>query len=120
EWIEGRQLGSVEAGISAGSRGVHDLYHALGVLAATLHDQAEHWRPSPSFVRHAWDERGLAGEQPLWGRFLELPHLSPAQGKLLADAQARAYRDLAALPKRADEYSIIHADVTPENVLVHE
>lgn len=118
EWIEGRQLGSVETGVSGGAQSVHDLYFKLGELAAAVHDQAESWTPPAEFVRHAWDEHGLAGEEPFWGRFWELPALTREQRRLLADARERVHRDLGALSKVPGNYSLIHADFSPENLLV--
>lgn len=117
EWIEGRPLGSVEGGVAA-EGGVRPLYRALGALAAALHDQAEAWHPPPSFVRHAWDENGLAGERPLWGSFLDLPELTLAERRLLAAARTRVHGELGTLPKAGGGYGLIHADFTPENVLV--
>jgi len=118
EWIEGRQLGSVEAGVSDGAQSVHDLYFKLGELAAVVHDQAESWTPPAEFVRHAWDEHGLAGEEPFWGRFWELPALTREQRRLLTAARERVHRDLAELSKVPRDYSLIHADFSGENLLV--
>ena len=118
EWIDGRQLGSVEAGVSGTAQSVRDLYFKLGELAANLHNHAESWTPPAQFVRHAWDEHGLAGEDPFWGRFWELPALTPEQRELLTAARERVHRDLRALPKSADDYGLIHADFSPENLLV--
>ncbi|MEX2495142.1 MAG: phosphotransferase [Woeseia sp.] len=118
EWIDGGQLGSVEAGVAGDTQSIHDLYRKLGELAAGLHNQAESWQPPPQFVRHAWDEDGLAGAEPFWGRFWELPALTRDQRQLLTAARERVHRDLAALPKDFRHYSMIHADFSPENLLV--
>lgn len=118
EWIEGRQLGSVETGLSGDRRNIYGTYHTLGELAAALHDHSENWIPPPWFVRHAWDEDGLAGERPLWGRFLDLACLSPEERKLLSAARDRAYQDFGTLSKSPATYGLIHADFSPENVLV--
>jgi Ser/Thr protein kinase RdoA (MazF antagonist) len=118
EWIEGRQLGSVETGVSGDRRDIHGVYRTLGELAAALHNHSESWVPPPWFVRHAWDEEGLAGDRPLWGRFLDLAHLSPDERKLLSAARDHAYREFATLSKSRASYGLIHADFSPENVLV--
>lgn len=118
EWIDGGQLGSVEAGVAGDAQSVHALYRKLGELAAGLHNQAESWKPPAQFVRHAWDEDGLAGAEPFWGRFWELPALTRDQRQLLTAARERVHRDLAALPKAPGNYSMIHADFSPENLLV--
>lgn len=118
EWIEGRQLGSVETGVSCTAQSVHELYFKIGELAALLHDQAQAWTPPTGFVRHAWDEHGLAGKDPLWGRFWELSALTREQRRLLDAARERVHRELGSLSKTPTDYSLIHADFSPENLLV--
>jgi Ser/Thr protein kinase RdoA (MazF antagonist) len=118
EWIEGRQLGSVETGVGSERQSVSEIYRTLGELAGALHNHSAGWKPPSGFVRHAWDENGLAGEQPFWGRFWELERLSPDRRKLLSAARKRVHRDLAALPKDSAHYNMIHADFAPENLLV--
>jgi Ser/Thr protein kinase RdoA (MazF antagonist) len=118
EWIDGRQLGSVEAGVSGTEQSIHDLYFRIGELAALLHNQAQAWTPPADFVRHAWDEHGLAGKDPFWGRFWELSALTREQRRLLAATRERVHRELGSLPKTPTEYGLIHADFSPENMLV--
>jgi Ser/Thr protein kinase RdoA (MazF antagonist) len=118
EWIEGRQLGSVESGLENDRESICNVYRTIGELAAALHNHSATWKPPAGFDRHAWDEHGLTGEQPFWGRFWELDVLTPGQRKLLSTARDRVFRDLAALPKGSDTYSMIHADFAPENLLV--
>lgn len=118
EWIEGRQLGSVESGLGNDRESIRNVYRTIGELAATLHNHSATWKPPAGFDRHAWDEHGLTGEQPFWGRFWELDALTRDQRRLLTMARDRVFRDLAALPKSSDAYSMIHADFAPENLLV--
>lgn len=118
EWIEGRQLGAVETGLAGEAASLGDLYRTLGVIAGRLHNHAQDWQPPVGFVRHAWDEHGLAGERPFWGRFWEHPALTPDRRRLLTAARERVYADLAATAKLPHSYSMIHADFCPENLLV--
>jgi Ser/Thr protein kinase RdoA (MazF antagonist) len=118
EWIEGRQLGSIEAGLSGGSDSVADQYHQIGALAARMHNHSQGWRPPPAFRRHAWDAGGLVGEQPFWGRFWDLDALSHAQRDLLLRVRGLIARDLADYGIHADRYGLIHADLVPENLLI--
>ncbi|MFV0276906.1 MAG: phosphotransferase enzyme family protein [Parahaliea sp.] len=119
-WVEGRQLGVLER--DPGDRHqTAEVYRTIGELAAKLHNQAVDWRPPEGFTRHAWDADGLAGNRPLWGRFWELPALSPSQRELLTDARQRVHADLlryGARPDNASRYSMIHADFVAENLLV--
>ena len=91
----------------------------LGALIAELHDQASGWTPPPGFARHSLDADGLMGEQPFWGRFWEHPLLTVAQSALLAQARSRLHRELSALGRTGDRYSVIHADLHSGNLLVN-
>ena len=82
-WIEGRQLGSVETSVSGDATTISDQYRKIGTLMARMHNQAAGWQPPAGFERHQWNEEGLVGEAPLWGRFWELADLTPGQRRLL-------------------------------------
>lgn len=117
EWIDGEQLGSIEAGVAdAGEAG--RLFSSLGELAAKVHNQAVSWTLPEGFVRHAWDADGIAGEHPLWGRFWEIESATAEQSSILSRARERIHDDLSALPKSPGKYSMIHADLVAENILV--
>src|SRR6056297_1017095 len=117
-WVEGTAIGSVESeGDVAPDTST---WRTLGALAARLHNQASDWRLPEGFERHRWDAEGLAGEEPLWGRFWELAALSPLQRDTLLAARDRVFDDLqryGQAPENASRYSLIHADFLPENVL---
>ena len=118
EWIEGEQLGSVAGVAPAGGDALVPIFQTIGALAARLHNQATHWPLPPGFTRHAWDDAGLVGEQPFWGRFWDLAALEPAERALLIRARDRLRRDLGALARSPATYGLIHADFAPENLLV--
>ena len=118
EWIEGRQLGSVEVGI-VDTVQINSTYQAIGELAAQVHNQASTWELPVGFVRHAWDAQGLAGAEPFWGQFWKIGTASKSETSLLIRGRDRVFEDLNRLPKSPDTYSMIHADFAPENVLVH-
>jgi Ser/Thr protein kinase RdoA (MazF antagonist) len=118
EWIEGRQLGSVESGMVIDAAALARTFRTIGTLAARLHNQSAAWRQPPGFVRHSWDLEGLLGEQPFWGRFWELAALSPTQRQLIDRARAAMRTDLARVPRTPANYGLIHADFCPENLLV--
>jgi len=118
EWIEGRQLGSVEQGLRADRHWIERTYGVVGELAARMHNQSSQWNPPATFQRHSWCDDGLAGEQPLWGRFWELQALSPAQRALFLRLRERVSEELQAYGKGRDRFGLIHADLVPENILV--
>ena len=119
-WLDGNALGSAEAGVSD-TAAVRDNFFCLGTLAARVHNQATGWTPPAGFTRHAWDRDGLVGEQPFWGRFWELPALQGDALNVIQKAR-RAVADgleaYAARPRHEQRYSMIHADLVGENVLV--
>jgi Ser/Thr protein kinase RdoA (MazF antagonist) len=118
EWIDGRQLGSVEGGVSGEDAAIAEQYHMIGAIAARMHNQAQNWECPTGFRRHAWDAAGLVGEQPFWGRFWELAALTPEQKSLLVRVRTRVAGKLAAYGTKPDRYGLIHADLVPENLLV--
>jgi Ser/Thr protein kinase RdoA (MazF antagonist) len=118
EWIDGRQLGSVESGVSGEGAAIAAQYHMIGAIAARMHNQSAGWQCPTGFRRHAWDAAGLVGEQPFWGRCWELDALTPGQKSLLTRARAQIARELAAFGTKPDRYGLIHADLVPENLLV--
>ena len=117
EWIDGEQLGSVEEGI-ADEASVIAAYKTIGELAAKVHNQAVSWQLPPGFVRHAWDAKGLAGEQPFWGRFWEIAAASASETDLLVRGRDAVFGELSQLAKSPGTYSMIHADFAPENIMV--
>ena len=119
-WIEGEQLGASGEGLAADEQALRAAFSTMGELCARVHNQSAAWELPAGFQRHAWDAEGLTGGQPFWGRFWELQALTVAQRQLMQDARARVHAELSGLPKSAECYSLIHADLTPENVMVHD
>ncbi|MGI9292603.1 MAG: phosphotransferase enzyme family protein, partial [Pseudomonadales bacterium] len=78
------------------------------------------WQLPEGFQRHAWDEEGLLGDEPWWGRFWELEALTAEQRRLLQTARKTATAELVAYGKSCDRYALLHADTLPENFLVAE
>lgn len=118
EWVQGRQLGSIEEGLAGDADSHARTFRIVGALAARLHEQTARWKLPPGFTRHAWDAEGLMGERPYWGRFWELQALSDAERALLLRARDRMRGELAALERSPRVYGLIHADFVPENILI--
>ncbi|MQA34414.1 phosphotransferase enzyme family protein [Modestobacter roseus] len=118
-WVEGAApLGDAGAAFDGTSPLTPQDFHRVGALAGTLHNHLAELGRLPGFSRAAWDGEGLVGERALWGDPLALPVLSAADRELLAGAIARLATDLTALGDGPDVYGVIHADLTPENILV--
>ena len=105
-WLEGVPLASTPP--------TELLYYDLGRLMAQMHALADAWQPPAGFLRPIWD---LAGEAPTWGRFWKAPTLKPDQTTLFSRFREAAVRSLSAY--RSADTGLIHADLVPENVLVH-
>lgn len=118
EWIDGRQLGSVESGLCGDAKDIAGQYHTIGSIAARMHNHSTSWRCPEAFRRHAWDAAGLVGSQPLWGRFWDLAALTPGQRELLTRARSRIATELEDYGMESDRYGLIHADLVPENLLI--
>ena len=117
DWIEGRQLGSVEAGLEGTASEIRAQFMTLGNIMARMHNHVEHWREPAGFTRHAWDVDGLTGDQPFWGRFWELPALSARQKDRMIKVRDKLRIELAELGTAPDRYGLIHADLVFENIL---
>ena len=102
------------------ARGDHTAIAAeLGRSLAGIHRHSDAWTPPRDFVRPCWDEEGLLGEAPLWGRFWENPALSPDEADLMSRVRSLVRAELVEIAPELD-YGLIHADAVPENVLVGE
>lgn len=118
QWIDGNlfnDLGRVERGMR---EELSDRYRQLGILAARLHKQAILWRLPSGFVRHAWDEDGLLGDEPRMGRFWDYPGLSPDQRREFMKARIVLRAFLQKLGKTRENYGLVHADFLPDNIIV--
>ena len=118
EWVEGQQLGTIEGGGEIDTESLLKIYQVLGRQMAKLHNFCSNWELPDGFERHAWDEDGLLGENPVWGRFWELEPLTTEQQKLIQAARLKLQEKLEALGKSKDRYGLIHADFLPENLLI--
>lgn len=115
EWIDGVPLDEVMQGSDP-----VPMYRELGALMARMHSQAMLWKPEPGFVRHSLDANGLVGDSPWWGQFWELPEMSAEQSAVVRAARVRLYRELEDYGTDRPTYSLIHADLLPQNVLVRD
>jgi Ser/Thr protein kinase RdoA (MazF antagonist) len=117
DWVEGELLADIIERDTTGAQ-VPGHFEELGRVAARIHNQASAWQIPAGFIRRSWDEDGLMGKDPLWGRFWELPGLTGPQQDLLVRTRERVYEVLRTLPKDSSSYSLIHSDLHPQNVVV--
>ncbi|MFD7999526.1 phosphotransferase enzyme family protein [Streptomyces mirabilis] len=94
-------------------------FHSLGVLIAELHQKASTQQRQTPSVRPAWDATGLVGgARAVWGDPRRAFHDGAAGRETVDRAMAWLGTELGVYGKAPDRYGQIHADVTPENVLV--
>lgn len=92
-------------------------YRQIGATTARLHLHSRQWQPPAGFERHSWELTDMVGPGCRWGRW-EAADLSSAELGLLTRAQDKALSLLADLPRDAQRWGLIHADLRPSNLLI--
>ena len=129
EWVQSVAIDAIAApfdcdvlywieGVPPGETDLAETYRLVGSINAKMHRHVQGWTPPGDFERQVWDEDGLVGGDPLWGRFADLEALSDDQRALLSAARGAVRQRLMAYGKTPDRYGLIHADVLPDNILV--
>ncbi len=118
EWFEGVTLSSIMAQApDMQTLALH--FDQLGRIAARIHNQAVGWQIPDGFQRHAFDADGFMGDAPFWGPFWVLPELKAAEREHILNARRAIHRTLSDYGKGDGIYSLIHADLHPDNLLVN-
>lgn len=94
-------------------------FHEIGVLTARLHDHARNWRRPRGFHRRTWDWRATISESADWGDWRDAPGIGLEGRPVMERTVARLRDDLAAYGTCPARFGLIHADVRPDNLLVH-
>ena len=115
-WIEGTPIRRVLADADADA--YLPQFDEIGAIAATVHNQSSGWAAPAGFTRHAFDVAGFFGETPFWGRFWDSPLLSRAERRLVVRTRDAIRAVLDRYGADARTYSLIHADLHFDNVLV--
>lgn len=95
-------------------------FHALGVLMADLHTTAARLRPDRVSARAAWDAEGLVGDRAVWGDPRRAFNDGAPGQDVVDEAITVLCAELNAYGRAPERYGPIHADFTPDNVLVHD
>ena len=93
------------------------IFRRFGEIAAAFHEQSTGWTPPPGFVRRRLGADDLLGETPFWGRFWEHPALTAAERERLLGARDRMRGALEACGEKPGQFSLVHADFTPDNII---
>jgi Ser/Thr protein kinase RdoA (MazF antagonist) len=94
-----------------------NLFRRFGEMVAAFHNHSTRWTPPAGFVRRRLGADELLGEAPFWGRFWEHPALTAAQREWLLQARDEARATLDAYGRNPANFSLIHADFTPDNII---
>jgi Ser/Thr protein kinase RdoA (MazF antagonist) len=117
-WLEGMLLSDyLETNPDRADR--ERMFHRIGEIAATIHKQSTNWLEPPGFVRRRLDLEGLLGEKPHWGRFWEHAGLTGAERVELLRGRQIVRDVLQAYGQTPDNFSLIHADLDPDNIVKH-
>lgn len=115
QWVDGEIMGS----IIARSQDFGIYFKRLGEVAARIHNQASNWKPPPGFTRHSLDAKGFMGEKPFWGPFWAAPTLTSNERKRFENLREAVYNLLTRLDTGPDNFSMIHADLHPMNLVIN-
>lgn len=117
-WMTGIPLGQSGVLLAYPKGRLVDIFHTLGKAMARMHTASDAWKPPPSFSRPCWDDDGLLGESPLWGRFWDCSGLLPDEAERLSGLRPFLRERLGALSGLNLDYGLVHADLVRENVLI--
>jgi Ser/Thr protein kinase RdoA (MazF antagonist) len=117
-WLEGK-LSSDYLDTKPDRADRQRMFHRIGEIAAAIHNQSTAWAEPPGFERRRLDLEGLLGERPHWGRFWEHADLSGAERAALLRKRQDVRNTLQAYSETADNFSLIHADLDPANIIQH-
>jgi len=115
QWVDGEIMGR----IISRSEDFEGYFKRLGEMAARIHNQASNWKLPPGFTRHSLDAEGFMGEKPFWGPFWAAPTLTSDERKRFEHLRKEIYNLLARLDTDSDNYSMIHADLHPGNLVIN-
>jgi len=115
-WLEGVPLRHCPE-IRSDTRRRASVFHRIGEIVAAMHNQATRWTRPPGFIRPILDLDGLLGDTPRWGRFWEYADLPAGGRERLLAARDRLRVALCDYGMTPDNFSLIHADLDPGNII---
>ncbi len=116
-WLEGRPLDQLITPYGDGPFPM-DMMREAGRVCAQFHNQATQWQPPTGFTRPHLDVDGLLGEKPFWGRFWEAAGMTSTQRRTIKHQRDTLRERLLAYGRPENIYSMIHADMHEENLMV--
>lgn len=118
-WLQGIPLSQYLA-TNSDTEERERIFRRIGEIAAAIHNQSTRWQEPHGFTRRRLDLDGLLGEAPLWGRFWKHADLTSSEKKLLLRTRVKVRDALVTYGEQPGNFSLIHADLHPENIVYNE
>ncbi|MEV6338766.1 phosphotransferase [Nocardia vinacea] len=120
-WVEGAvPLGDIGTAFLGEAPIEERQFRALGTLIGEFHNAVTSIEHAGTSVRPAWDAHGLVGEHAVWGDPRRAFADDARGGALVEEAIPALLTILEEYGRLPGRYGQIHADFTPENVLVDD
>lgn len=118
-WVEGQTLGkALEANKKSDFH--IKMMEALGSVCARMHNQAVSWKPPKQFKRYKMTAENLMGNESYLEKFGKAIGMTSEQRKIIISSRAKVIERLKAYGQDQRTYSVIHADMHDNNVIVSE
>lgn len=95
-------------------------FETLGALTARMHAHARSWCPPAGFARFTWDWADTLGDRPRWGRWQDGIGVGPDEQSILGEVATMIGSRLESYGRTTDRFGLVHADLRPANLLVHD
>lgn len=118
-WVDGDPLGESGRPLGGPRPELEAIFNAIGRQMARMHVAADGFGAPAGFERPSWNEAGLLGDAPFWGRFWDCDGLDGADRAFLSSVRADLTGRLASISRSLDK-GLIHADLVRENVFVKD
>ncbi|MGJ9426430.1 phosphotransferase enzyme family protein [Nesterenkonia halotolerans] len=94
-------------------------YRRIGRATAKFHSHAEAWRPPVGFDRFEWRVEDMIGGSSRWGDW-RAAAMTASQHEVLEAAESVAVEQLHDNDAEGRGWGLIHADLRPSNIMMHE
>lgn len=117
-WVDGESLGESGKPLGRQRRELEAIFGSIGRQMARMHVAADGFDMPAGFERPSWNEAGLLGDEPFWGRFWDCDGLDAGERAFLVKLRGDLRLRLAGILPSLDK-GLIHADLVRENVFVN-
>lgn len=112
-WEPGRSMKDVE-------RPGTETFETLGTLLGKIHVHGRTWSERERFVGMRWDVDQFLGDDAILGAFWDTPLLGDDEKRVMSTFRRHAIAELTEFGVGPDRFGIVHGDLLPQNLLLHE